>query len=113
MALSCEVNGELKYIWKFRDFQECMEPSVFDAVKQFFGAEDEDGNYVERLRDAEYTADELQGEKEDLEDDIRELENGNDALRDRIEELEKEAEKAEQYEQKLAAIAEILKEDKP
>lgn len=36
MALSCEVNGELKYIWKFRDFQECMEPSVFDAVKHFF-----------------------------------------------------------------------------
>lgn len=111
MALSCEVNGELKYIWKFRDFQECMEPSVFDAVKQFFGAEEEDGNFVERLRDAEYRANELDEEKEDLEDEIRELEN--DDLRDQIEELERETEKTELYEKKLAAIAEILKEDKP
>ena len=110
MALSCEVNGELKYIWKFRDFQECMEPSVFDAVKQFFGAEEEDGNFVERLHDAEYRVD---GEKEDLEDEIRELENENDDLKDRIEELEREAEKTELYERKLAAIAEILEEDKP
>lgn len=93
MALSCEVNGELKYIWKFRDFQECMEPSVFDAVKQFFGAEEEDGNFVERLRDAEYRANELDEEKEDLEDEIRELENENDDLRDQIEELERETEK--------------------
>ena len=93
MALSCEVNGELKYIWKFRDFQECMEPSVFDAVKQFFGAEEEDGNFVEHLRDAEYRANELDEEKEDLEDEIRELENENDDLRDQIEELERETEK--------------------
>ena len=113
MALSCEVNGELKYIWKFRDFQECMEPSVFDAVKQFFGAEEEDGNFVERLRDAEYRANELDEKKEDLEDEIRELENENDDLRDQIEELERETEKTELYEKKLAAIAEILKEDKP
>lgn len=113
MALSCEVNGELKYIWKFQDFQECMEPSVFEAVKQFFGAEEEDGNYAERLRDAEYRANELDEEKEDLEDEIRELENENDDLRDQIEELERETEKTELYEKKLAAIAEILKEDKP
>lgn len=68
---------------------------------------------MERLRDAEYRADELDGEKEDLEDEIRELENENDDLKDQIEELEREAEKTELYERKLAAIAEILKEDKP
>ena len=48
-----------------------------------------------------------------MEDEIRELENENDDLRDQIEELERETEKTELYEKKLAAIAEILKEDKP
>lgn len=45
--LSCEVNGETKYIWKFRDFAECMDPSVFRAITQYFGEDEPDGNYIE------------------------------------------------------------------
>lgn len=110
MALSCEVNGELKYIWNFRDFQECMEPSVYAAVKSFFGAEEEDGNYPEQVREAKEAAYDYENEAEELRDEINELEDENDRLKDKVEELEREAEKAERYKEKLAAIAEIAKE---
>lgn len=112
MALSCEVKGELKYIFKFGDFQECMEPSVYEALKEFFGADEDDGNYAEKLREAYYQIGELETDNEMLDDENDTLQYKLEDAERQIEKLEQEVEQTEIYKEKLNEIAKIIKEDK-
>ena len=108
--LSCEVNGETKYIWKFRDFAECMDPSVFRAITQFFGEDEPDGNYIERIRNLEYRVGELEGDYETLESEYDDLEDENERMQGTIDKIEKENEQAQKYIDALRAIVNIAEE---
>lgn len=93
---SCIYNGEVKYIWEFKDFQECMDPSVFSALeevlthmvsKAYNDGYERGMNAFDPLDDYdEATISDLEIEKESLLDEISSLEDKTLAI---------EAEKAE------------------
>jgi len=103
--LSCEVNGEIRYIWKFTDFEECMDPSVYKAVAAFFGANDaKHGDYLSQIENLECRVDDLEYENEELDDKNTELEDDVERLEKRVEELEKEIELTDKYHDALKEI---------
>lgn len=83
---SCIYNGEVKYIWEFKDFQECMDLSVFNALeevlthmvsKAYNDGYERGMNAFDPLDDEyeEDTVTDLEIEKESLLDEISSLED--------------------------------------
>lgn len=86
---SCYYNGELKYVRNLRDFEECMDLSVYEALQEYIDELIIDERNDEReLCESEYDFDE-----DDLLADVEEAEEraleAEDKLHDLVENLEK------------------------
>lgn len=108
--ISCMKDGKVWYINRLSDFEEVVEPSVYEALKQYIGedaADERPGDVIARLEGRIY---DLQSENETLEDDNRELDWKNDDLEEENEKLIKKNELLKEKVEKIRQAAGMAKE---
>lgn len=107
--ISCYAKGELVYINSLRDFEDVVDPSVYEALKQFVGEDIGDRTPAAVMAHMECRIEDLKEEVDSLEDDNRDLENENDDL---TEENEKLTEENEQITKKYDGLLDTMEKIK-
>ena len=86
-----EYQGQVNYINRIEDFQDFMEPTVYEAVKEAFEKGcDSAGGLREKYEDLESDYEDLESDYEIVKDELDDVEDRLDDCEDRLNDCEEE-----------------------